>query len=102
MTSNSERISDPSLLVLTSLAEGEKHGYAIMTDVEQFAEVRLGPGTLYGAIQRLENRGMIEAVNSDDRRQPYRLTRAGRRYLDEQLRQFHSLARLGLKRLEAQ
>ena len=52
-------MSDPTLLVLASLAEGDKHGYAIMIDVEEFAGLRLGPGTLYGAITRLEERGML-------------------------------------------
>jgi len=99
--SSPERISDPSLLVLTSLAEGAKHGYAIMTDVEQFAEIRLGPGTLYGTIQRLEERRLIEPVKSVDRRQPYRLTALGHRFLGEQLRLLGSVAKLGLKRLEA-
>lgn len=96
-----ERISDPTLLVLTSLAEGEKHGYAIMTDVEQFAGVKLGPGTLYGAIQRLEERNLIEPVESADRRQPYRLTRNGELYLREQLNLLRAVTRLGLSRLEA-
>ena len=50
-------MSDPTLLVLASLAAGDKHGYAIMEDVQQFANIRLGPGTLYGAITRLEERG---------------------------------------------
>ena len=49
-------MSDPTLLVLASLAEGDKHGYAMMEDIERFAGVRLGPGTLYGAITRLEER----------------------------------------------
>ena len=96
-----ERVSDPTLLVLTSLAEGEKHGYAIMTDVEQFAGVKLGPGTLYGVIQRLEERKLIEAVQSEDRRQPYRLTHNGRQYLKEQLTQLRAISKLGLTRMEA-
>src|SRR5262245_58619198 len=62
-------MSDPTLLVLASLAEGDKHGYAIMVDIEQFAGMRLGPGTLYGAITRLEERGWIRPVGSEDRRQ---------------------------------
>ena len=78
-------MSDPGFLVLASLAEGDKHGYAIMTDVEVFAGVKLGPGTLYGAITRLEGLGWICPVASDDRRRPYRLTGAGRVFLEEQL-----------------
>ncbi len=69
-------MSDPTLLVLASLAEGDKHGYAMMEDIERFAGVRLGPGTLYGAITRLEQRGWIRPLKAaEDRRQPYTLTR---------------------------
>ncbi len=99
--SSADRNSDSALLILTSLAEGAKHGYAIMTDIEKFADVRLGPGTLYGTIQRLEERELIAAVKSSDRRQPYRLTALGHRHLEEQLRLLASVSRLGLKRLEA-
>jgi DNA-binding PadR family transcriptional regulator len=92
-------MSDPSLLVLASLADGDKHGYAMMMDIQAFAKVELGPGTLYGAITRLEQRGFIRPVSSADRRQPYRLTAAGRRYLEEQLAGLESLVRVGLRRL---
>jgi DNA-binding PadR family transcriptional regulator len=92
-------MSDPTLLVLSSLAEGDKHGYAIMEDVERFAHVRLGPGTLYGAITRLEQRGWIRPVSSKDRRQPYTLTGVGRDYLNEQLEQMEKVVKTGLKRL---
>jgi DNA-binding PadR family transcriptional regulator len=65
---------DPPLLILTSLAGGPKHGHALIKDIESFAGVRLGPGTLYGAITRLEGRGLIEPLASEGRRRPYRLT----------------------------
>ena len=58
-------VSDPSLLIVASLAEGDKHGYGIMEDIQSFAGIRLGPGTLYGAISRLEERGWIRPVISD-------------------------------------
>ncbi len=91
---------DPTLLVLASLAEGDKHGYAMMEDIERFAGVRLGPGTLYGAIARLEGRGWIRpAKSSDDRRQPYTLSADGRRHLEEQLSNLNLIVRAGLKRL---
>jgi DNA-binding PadR family transcriptional regulator len=94
-------MSDPTLLVLASLAEGDKHGYAIMQDVEAFASIRLGPGTLYGAITRLEQRGWIKPVASkEDRRQPYRITGAGREYLAEQLTSLNRLVKTGLGRLK--
>jgi DNA-binding PadR family transcriptional regulator len=92
-------MSDPSLLVLSSLAEGDKHGYLIMQDVEAFAQVRLGPGTLYGAITRLEERGWIQPVGPKDRRQTYTITPAGRDYLKEQLSALQNVARTGLARL---
>src|SRR2546430_831224 len=92
-------MSDPILLVLGSLAEGEKHGYAMMEDIQRFADVRLGPGTLYGAITRLEQRGWIRPLGSAERRQPYRITAAGKRYLEEQLASLDKVVRTGLRRL---
>ena len=94
-------MSDPTLLVLASLAEGDKHGYAMLEDIERFAGVRLGPGTLYGAITRLEERGWIRPLKSaQDRRQPYALTVDGRRHLEEQLSGLNQVVRTGLKRLK--
>lgn len=87
------------MLVLTSLAEGPKHGYAITQDVERLAGVRLGPGTLYGALSRLEERGLIEPLPAEDRRRPYRLTGAGRAALGQQLHGMERVARIGLERL---
>lgn len=92
-------MSDPTLLVLASLADGDKHGYAMMEDIRRFASVRLGPGTLYGAITRLEQRGWIRPIESEDRRQPYRITAAGRRYLEEQLVGLDRVVRAGRRRL---
>jgi DNA-binding PadR family transcriptional regulator len=93
-------MSDPTILVLSSLAEGDKHGYAMMEDIERFAGVRLGPGTLYGAITRLEESGWIAPVATEDRRQPYRITGAGRKYLSEQLSNLGKIVRAGQRRLE--
>jgi DNA-binding PadR family transcriptional regulator len=93
-------MSDPTLLVLSSLADGDKHGYAMMEDIQRFAGVRLGPGTLYGAITRLEERGWIRPVASDDRRQPYTITTAGREYVTEQLQQLDRVIKTGLRRLK--
>jgi len=94
-------MSDPGILVLSSLVEGEKHGYAIMVDIEQFAGLRLGPGTLYGAITRLEQRGWIEPVPSeDDRRQPYTLTAAGRRHLAAEMLTLERVVRTAARRLK--
>ena len=93
-------MTDPTLLVLASLAGGDKHGYAMMVDIQQFAEVRLGPGTLYGAITRLEERGWITPVESEDRRQPYTLTPAGRQHLAEEAASIDRVARTALRRLK--
>src|SRR5258706_7162259 len=71
------RYAGPATLILSSLADGAKHGYALTKDIEQFAGVRLAPGTLYEALSRLEGQGLIEALASDDRRRPYQLTAAG-------------------------
>ena len=76
--SDFERFSDPRMLVLASLAGGPKHGHAMLDDIEQMSGSRLGPGTLYGAIARLEKQGWIEAMPMEDRRRPYRLTQTGR------------------------
>jgi DNA-binding PadR family transcriptional regulator len=98
-------MSDPTLLVLASLADGDKHGYAMLEDIERFAGVRLGPGTLYGAITRLEERGWIRPLKStpvksaEARRQPYTLSADGRRHLEEQLAGLNQLVKIGLKRL---
>jgi DNA-binding PadR family transcriptional regulator len=71
------RFSDPSLLIMSSLLSGPKHGYAMILDIEQFSGTRLEPGTLYGAIGRLERRGWIAPLAVQDRRRPYTLTAAG-------------------------
>ena len=92
-------MSDPSILVLASLADGEKHGYAMMLDIETFAGARLGPGTLYGAITRLEERGWIRPVGSGERRQPYAITPAGRAHLTADMENLQKVVRTGLTRL---
>ena len=93
------RFSEPALLILISLASGPKHGYAMIEDIESVAGVRLGPGTLYGAISRLESRGLIEALEPDRRRNPYRLTGSGERSLRERLENLAAVARAGTRRL---
>ena len=70
------RFAGPATLILSSLAQGPKHGYGITKDVEEFAGVRLQPGTLYGALSRLEHDGLIEALAGDGRRRPYGITPA--------------------------
>jgi DNA-binding PadR family transcriptional regulator len=94
------RWTEPAMLVLSSLAGGPKHGYAIIQDVRQIASVTLGPGTLYGALARLEQQGLIEALPADDRRRPYRLTAAGARALERRLNALERVTRVGLRRLQ--
>lgn len=96
------RFSDPALLILSSLAGGAKHGYAMMNDIETITGVRLGPGTLYGALARLEKSALIKSVPSQDRRRPYQLTAKGMAALREQLGVLQRLATTGLKRLATQ
>src|SRR5690606_5335198 len=95
------RFADAGLLILISLAEGPKHGYAMIADIKEVAGVKLGPGTLYAALSRLEQQGLIEPVESDDRRRPYQLTSAGRAELRDQLAGMETLASTGLQRMEA-
>jgi DNA-binding PadR family transcriptional regulator len=91
---------DPTLLVLASLSDGEKHGYAMMEDIDRFAGIRLGPGTLYGSITRLEERGWIKPVASADRRRPYMLTASGREHLEVQLDILGRLFKTAARRLK--
>ena len=93
------RFSEPALLILISLADGPKHGYAMTQDIEEVSGQRLGPGTLYGAIARLEARKWIEPLPADDRRRPYRLTTAGQKVLRARLESLRSVAKIGHARL---
>ena len=93
--------SDPPLLVLASLASGAKHGHAMIEDIACLSGTRLGPGTLYGAITRLERQGWIEPLPPEERRQPYRITPDGLRVLRARLATLQRFAKAGLKRLEA-
>ncbi|ENH96743.1 PadR family transcriptional regulator [Gracilibacillus halophilus YIM-C55.5] len=93
------RFSEPSLLILISLAEKNRHGYAIMEDIEKNYDIKLGPGTLYGAISRLEKEGYISVIESEDRKKPYKLTDEGQIYLTDQIKELQKVTSIGLKRL---
>jgi len=93
------RFAEPALMILISLADGPKHGYAMTDDIEQVSGVRFGPGTLYGAITRLESRELIVRLQSDDRRNPYRLTAVGERALRARLAALQAVARIAQRRL---
>jgi DNA-binding PadR family transcriptional regulator len=93
------RYAEPSLLILVSLSDGPKHGYAIMQDVELGSGRPMGAGTLYAALARLEEQGLIEPLPPVDRRRPYRLTAVGAADLAEQLRGLSAFAQQGLHQL---
>jgi DNA-binding PadR family transcriptional regulator len=93
------RQNDPPVLILTSLADGPKHGHALIKDVAAFAGVTLGPGALYGAIARLEEEGLIEPLAPVDRRRPYRITAAGSAALAEVVRELHTVSTVAAARL---
>jgi DNA-binding PadR family transcriptional regulator len=93
------RFAEPALLILVSLSDGAKHGYAMMTDIEATTGRPMGPGTLYAALARLEERGLIEPLPPVERRRPYKLTGVGASVLQGQLSEMQSLASLGLQRL---
>jgi DNA-binding PadR family transcriptional regulator len=95
------KLSDEALLVLTSLADGDKHGYAMTLDIARFSGRRLRPGTLYGAIARLEEWGYIEALAGDERRRPYRLAARGAKALRETVEAQRRLASAAKRRLAA-
>ena len=96
-----QELSERSTFVLTSLAGGEKHGYALIKDIEEFSGVRLGPGTLYAALSRLQREGLIEALPEADRRRPYRITAPGSALLKNRLERLAGVTELGLDRLKA-
>lgn len=93
------RFTEPSLLILATLSQGPKHGYAIMTDIETDTGRPMGAGTLYAALARLEESGLIEPLAPVDRRRPYRLTGVGATMLAEQLRGLSAFAQQGLRQL---
>jgi DNA-binding PadR family transcriptional regulator len=95
------RFTEPALLILISLAGGAKHGYAIMEDIAAFAGMRLGAGTLYGALTRLEVRALVEALPATDRRRPYRLTAAGAALLQARVTSLDRCVTIARARLAA-
>jgi DNA-binding PadR family transcriptional regulator len=88
------------LHILLALRDGERHGYAIMREVEQLSDgtVKMGPGTLYGSIKRMLADGLIEESDArpdpdldDQRRRYYRLTGLGARVCDAEVARLRAL-----------
>lgn len=92
------RFADPAILVLASLAERPRHGYAITRDVLLLTGIHLGPGTLYGTIARLETRNWIRRLPANGRRHPYEITREGRDFLRTECRGLKEFAESALAR----
>lgn len=90
---------DSALLILMSLATGPKHGYALIEDIEEIAGISMGTATLYNALNRLENRGLVEALPEDDRRRPFKITAAGEVVMKEQLERLEKVTAAGRARL---
>ncbi len=102
MTGDSLRgSSDRSILILTSLAGSPRHGYALIKDIQGFAGVTLGAGTLYSALAKLERAGLVEPLPADERRRPYQITEAGREHLRTRLAESARIASIGLARIAA-
>jgi DNA-binding PadR family transcriptional regulator len=99
MSDDIGRLSDPGLLILASLAGGFKHGYALIEDIAAFSGVRFEPGTLYGALARLEHEGMIEPIEPAGRRRPYALTNRGSQVLGARLDTLDRVVSTGRERM---
>lgn len=97
-------LTEPVLLILMSLADKPRHGYALMQHIEVLSNgrVRLSTGTLYGALRRLLEDAWIERFEQADtsrEKQAYRLTEAGRRQLRQELERMRQLTRAAAGRL---
>jgi DNA-binding PadR family transcriptional regulator len=94
-----DRISETAALILISLAEGPRHGTAMLDDVQAVSGRSMAVGTLYGTLDRLIQAGLVVAAPADGRRQPYELTPAGTQALSGYLAQARTLVQLGTRRL---
>jgi DNA-binding PadR family transcriptional regulator len=93
-------VGEASVLVLISLADRPRHGYALIQDIKEFAGVELGPGTLYGALDRLERLELVESLPTEERRHPYRITAAGATALRAHLDSVERVSTAGRLRLQ--
>jgi DNA-binding PadR family transcriptional regulator len=99
---NLSRFGEPAHLILLSLSSGPKHGYAMTTDIYEETGIKLGPGTLYGAITKLVEQGLIKPVSSEDRRRPYIITAQGRAALEAHVATWSHIMAIGKRRLAEQ
>ncbi|MDQ6791664.1 MAG: PadR family transcriptional regulator [Candidatus Dormibacteraeota bacterium] len=93
------KLSAEAFLILTSLADGTKHGYAIQQDIARLSGRRLGPGSLYGAIARLEAAGYISATEAEGPRRPYCLTASGSSALADAVESLQKVTTAASRRL---
>ena len=95
--------NDAQMLVLTVLADGPLHGYAINTAIQELTGGRLGPGSLYGALSRLEARDLIRPADIDaaqqERHRTMEITDIGRDTLRAELEQMNRISQAGLRAL---
>ena len=103
--SESKPLSEPVFLILTSLADQPRHGYALMQDIQQMSNERvmLSTGTLYGALRRLLEDGLIERFQQKDKsrdKQAYKLTVEGRRQVRLEMNRMKQLMRIAATRMK--
>lgn len=86
--------------ILLAMADGHTHGYAIGQAAEEVSGRRMGPGTLYGSLQRMERDGLVEEVldSDEERRKPFVMTGEGRRALEAEAARIDRLAALARSR----
>lgn len=101
LSRQTDRNSDPAILILVSLLQKPKHGYSISQDIERNFNVSLGYGTLYGALKRLEKQDLIRVCPPSSRRRPYELTEEGRELIKNEIKGLITLSLIGYKRLKA-
>ena len=89
----------PGAAVGPRSSSGAKHGYAITADIVEQTGIRIGPGTLYGALTKLADRGLVAALPAEDRRRPYEITEPGQEALAAQLRTWSRVVQTGRSRL---
>ena len=102
--SESKPLTEPVFLILTSLADQPRHGYALMQDIQAISNdrVMLSTGTLYGALRRLLEDGLIERFQQSDKsrdKQAYKLTPEGRRQLRLEVERMKRLTRAATARM---